>query len=239
MSKLLTSYSNIQTFKAMADSLSQINTDIIDCKRCPRLIPYIQEVAENKVRRFREWDYWGKPVPSFGDPDAQLLLVGLAPAAHGANRTGRMFTGDSSGDWLYRAMFEAGFANQAQSNHSDDGLQLVNAYITAMNHCAPPQNKPTAKERSNCRPYLEREWAVMKDQLKVVLCLGGLAFTQFCKLVGVKGEKFGHHQSYPLNDRIELMTSYHPSQQNTNTGRLLWEDWLNVFIDIRKKLEGK
>lgn len=223
----------------MATTLRSINDKIIACTKCERLAPYIREVAKNKVKRFQDWEYWGKPVPSFGDPNARLLIIGLAPAAHGANRTGRMFTGDSSGDWLYRALYETGFANQPTATSKEDGLQLKDTYITAMNHCAPPGNKPTLEERDNCQPYLESEWEIMQNQLKVVLCLGGMAFNRFTEMIGVRGLSFGHHQIYPIRDDIHLVTSYHPSRQNTNTGRLLWEDWLRVFQEIRRIIDEK
>ena len=223
----------------MHTSLKEINQGIIVCTKCSRLASYIREVAKKKVRRFNDWDYWGWPVPSFGDPNARVLIIGLAPAAHGANRTGRMFTGDSSGDWLYRALYETSFANQPTSTSRNDGLTLQDVYITAMNHCAPPGNKPSLDERNNCQPYLESEWEIMKDQLKVVLCLGGMAFTRFTKMIGVRGLTFGHHQIYPIANQINLVTSYHPSRQNTNTGRLLWEDWLGVFRELRQMVDKK
>lgn len=183
-----------------------------------------------------DWDYWGKPVPGFGDPNAEVLIIGLAPAAHGANRTGRMFTGDSSGDWLYKALYETGFANQPESYSIEDGLKLKNVYITAIGRCAPPQNKPTSEEIKNCSPYLESEIELLKN-VKVILCLGGLSFNRFCKLHQLKGLKFSHQGSYPLDNGKVLVSSYHPSRQNTNTGKLKWEDWLRVFVAVRKLIE--
>ena len=213
--------------------INQINTGIVACTRCPRLIPYIQEVAKTKVRRFREQQYWGKPVPGFGDPLAKLLIIGLAPAAHGANRTGRMFTGDSSGDWLYRALYETGFASQAESVSKDDGLELRDCYIVSIARCAPPKNKPSTEEIGNCSTFLQRELNYFENA-PVVLCLGGLAFKQFCKLKNLKGLKFGHGHKFQITNNQTLISSYHPSRQNTNTGKLKWGDWLGVFADVRK-----
>lgn len=201
---------------------------IIHCRRCPRLINYIQKVAELKVRRFREQDYWGKPVPGLGDSNASAIILGLAPAAHGANRTGRMFTGDASGDWLVRALYETGFANQPTSIHPDDGLELTNIYIASSVRCAPPDNKPLKIEILNCRPYFDREMQMLKN-LKVVITLGQIAFKNFLESRGEKGFKFGHLKQYDLSDGLTLISSFHPSKQNTQTGRLLWEDWLKVF----------
>lgn len=217
--------------------VSDINHQIIQCSKCPRLIEYIDIVAKNKVKRFRQENYWGKPVPGFGDHDAELMIVGLAPAAHGANRTGRMFTGDSSGDWLYKALYETGFANQPESVAIDDGLRLKNAYIVALAHCAPPQNKPAREEILNCREYLMKHIEAMKE-VKVYLALGQLAFTNLCQIFQLKGLKFGHDKDFPLNNAQRIITSYHPSRQNTQTGRLLWQDWIAVFENIRKRLNN-
>jgi len=187
------------------------------------------EVAQVKRRAYRDWDYWGKPVPSFGDPDARLLIVGLAPGAHGANRTGRMFTGDSSGDFLYGVLHETGFATQPGSTSRDDGLQLKDAYITASAHCAPPDNKPTTEELRNCRPYLERELVLLK-KVRVVVALGRIAFDTYLSITKQRA-LFAHaavHESDPV-----LISSYHPSQQNTSTGRLTREMFLDVFLKAR------
>ncbi len=201
-------------------------TDIVDCRRCPRLVEYRERVAREKVRRFRNWDYWGRPVPSLGDSDAQLLIVGLAPAAHGGNRTGRVFTGDRSGDWLYRAMYRFGFANQPESIDRHDGLQLIDSYITAAVHCAPPDNKPLPGEFANCRPYFLDELQRLKN-LKVVVPLGLIGFkTYFAarKELGWRNPSplpsFGHGLDVTLADGVTVISSYHPSQQNTQTGRL-------------------
>ncbi len=178
-------------------------------------------------------DYWGKPVPGFGDPMASVLIVGLAPAAHGANRTGRMFTGDSSGDWLFRALYETGFATQAESTSRSDGLELKDAYIVSIARCAPPQNKPTTEEIKICSTFLTRELEYFENA-KAIICLGGLAFNQFCRLQNLKGLKFGHGLTYELPDGRKLIASYHPSRQNTNTGKLIWVDWLSIFQMARK-----
>jgi len=212
-----------------------INKSIINCQKCPRLITYIDEVAQIKVKRYRQENYWGRPVPGFGDENARLLIVGLAPAAHGANRTGRMFTGDSSGDWLYRAMYETGFANQAESYSSEDGLQLIDSYIVALAHCAPPQNKPLRDEILNCREHLLNHIAAMQ-QVQIYLALGQMSFTNLCQIFQLKGLKFAHNREFQLSNGKKIITSYHPSRQNTQTGRLKWEDWLAVFQKIRNEL---
>lgn len=216
-------------------SLDRLSTQIISCKKCKRLAAYTQEVAQKKVKRYRDWTYWGKPVPGFGDPDAELLVIGLAPGAHGANRTGRMFTGDASGDWLYSALYETGFANQPTSTNRDDGMQLNNAYITAVARCAPPDNKPLPKEIENCSQYLEKELLLLRG-VKVVLCLGHLAFNRYCKLQTLKGLDFAHGKKYILANGITLVCSYHPSRQNTQTGKLRHEEWISVFKSIKKML---
>lgn len=207
-------------------SLAQLQEKIIRCRLCPRLVRWREQIAREKTRRFADWDYWGKPNPSFGDPNAQLLLVGLAPAAHGGNRTGRMFTGDRSGDWLYRALYKAGFANQPTSVSRDDGLKLSNSYITATCRCAPPLNKLLPSEIRNCRPYLLRELQLLKN-VRVIIGLGKVGFEaavgSFQELGWSTLErkpKFGHGVEYALNDRVTLLGSFHPSQQNTFTGRL-------------------
>jgi len=191
---------------------------IIACRQCPRLVEWREEVARTKRKSFSEWTYWGRPVPNFGDPEATRLIVGLAPAAHGANRTGRMFTGDRSGDWLYRALHRAGVANQPNSDSADDTLALNGAMITAVCHCAPPDNKPTPTELAVCRPFLielleSRPW-------RAVLCLGGIAWTNTLTQLGARPvPKFGHATEIDLGP-TRVIGSYHPSQQNTFTGRL-------------------
>lgn len=213
-------------------TLDQLNARIIACKKCPRLAKYTREIAKEKVRRYSDWEYWGRPLPGFGDPDAKLLIIGLAPAAHGGNRTGRMFTGDSSGDWLMRALHASGFANKPTSERKDDGLKLNGAYITAIVRCAPPKNKPTGREIENCSCYLAEELKLLKN-VKVVLTLGALAFNTYISLCKIKGVKFAHGALYDING-ITLVVSYHPSRQNTQTGKLKWNQWINVFTKIRK-----
>ncbi len=218
------------------DTITSLSRTITGCTRCPRLTKYTRAIASTKVRRFREWNYWGKPVPGFGDPLAEVLIIGLAPAAHGANRTGRMFTGDSSGDWLYRALHETGFASQPDSTSTDDGLQLKNVFISAVCRCAPPDNKPLPTEIANCSPFLEKEIELLRN-VKVIVCLGQIAFTRYCKLHALKGLAFSHGKKYKLDDGTILISSYHPSRQNTNTGKLKWRHWLNVFQDVRSIVE--
>ncbi len=202
------------------DSLERLAVDVATCRRCPRLVAWREEVAATKRAAYREWDYWGRGVPGFGDPLARLVVVGLAPAAHGANRTGRMFTGDRSGDVLYAALHRAGYASQPTSEHRDDGLVLTGAYITAPVRCAPPANKPTPDERAACRPFLERELALLSE-VRVVLALGRIAYDA-CIAHWRPPAKvaFGHGASMPLPDGRTLVCSYHVSQQNTFTGRL-------------------
>ncbi len=193
---------------------------------------YIRDVAKNKVRRFKDERYYGKPLSGFGDVNAKLLIVGLAPAAHGGNRTGRMFTGDSSGDWVAKVMYRHGFASIPTSQSIDDGLVLYNAYITAAVRCAPPQNKPTREEMENCFVYLQEELKILKN-IKVILCLGKIAYDATCKLLEIKPQKFGHNKIFPHND-YKILTSYHPSKQNTQTGRLTWKEWSAVFVKAKK-----
>lgn len=208
--------------------LEDINNAIVQCRDCPRLTPYIQRIAEEKVKRFRDQAYWGKPLPGFGDPNGRMLIVGLAPAAHGANRTGRMFTGDRSGDWLYGALYDTGFSNQRASVTKDDGLELYDAYITAVIRCAPPKNKPTRAEIGNCSQYFHHELELFRDT-PVILCLGRLAFDETRKYFGMTGLDFGHGKEHRLTNGQTLLCSYHPSQQNTQTGRLQWPDWVRIF----------
>ncbi len=217
-------------------SLKVLNAKIIKCKKCPRLAKYIADVAKVKVRRYNDWDYWGKPLHGFGDPDAKLLIIGLAPAAHGGNRTGRMFTGDSSGDWLMRALHESGFANQPTSENKDDGLKLKSAYITAIVRCAPPDNKPEKQEIANCSCYLAEELKILKN-VQVVLTLGALAFNTYTAMCNIRGLKFIHGASYKLSEKT-LIASYHPSRQNTQTGKLTWDAWIDVFNKIRRIIDN-
>jgi len=218
------------------DSINKINEVIESCKKCPRLSKYIRIVACEKVKRFKDEPYYGKPLPGFGDTNGQLLIVGLAPAAHGGNRTGRMFTGDSSGNWLAKVLHKNGFASIPTSNKLNDGLVLFNAYVTAALRCAPPQNKPTKQELDNCFPFLEQEFKVL-ERIKVILCLGRIAYNTSCKLIDVKPEKFGHNKLFEYN-KIKILTSYHPSKQNTQTGRLTWKQWSDVFKRAKKLLDS-
>ncbi len=228
----------------MADLVDLAN-QIAGCRRCSRLVEWREQVAREKRASFRDDDYWGRPVPGFGDPRARLLVVGLAPAAHGANRTGRMFTGDRSGDWLYRAMFRAGFSSQSEAVGSDDGLVLTDAYVSAIGRCAPPANKPTADELFNCRPWLEAEIELL-DRVQVLIPLGGMAFAQVLRIYADAGvevprprPKFGHGITVDLRPGGPLLlASYHPSQQNTFTGRLTEEMLDDVFTRAGGLLEG-
>ena len=213
-------------------SIESLNKKITKCKKCPRLAKYIQDVAKNKVKRFKEENYYGKPLSGFGDVNAKLLIVGLAPAAHGGNRTGRMFTGDSSGDWVAKVMHKHGFASIPTSQNKTDGLVLKNAYITAAIRCAPPQNKPTREEMENCFGFLEQEKKILEN-ITTVMCLGKIAYDTTCKLYSIKPEKFGHNKLFVYED-INILTSYHPSKQNTQTGRLTWNQWSAVFAKAKK-----
>jgi uracil-DNA glycosylase family 4 len=219
--------------------LNLLNEQIIACLRCPRLVAYRELVAKTKRKAFRDWNYWGKPVPGFGDPLARMLVIGLAPAAHGGNRTGRAFTGDRSGDYLYRALYRTGFASQAHSVSRDDGLVLHGAYISAAARCAPPDNKPTPEEMHNCRGYLEREMDLL--DIRVVVALGKIAFDAYLSILSDRGVitrrsafSFGHGREYGLGSgQPVLLSSYHPSQQNTSTGKLTDEMLLRVFERAR------
>jgi len=193
---------------------------VVACRRCPRLVAWREQVAREKRAAFRDWDYWGRPLPGFGDPLARVFVVGLAPAAHGGNRTGRIFTGDRSGDWLYAALYRAGFANQPTSVSRDDGLKLTGAYVAAAVRCAPPNNRPTTAERDNCLPFLVRELGLLQE-VRVVVCLGGFAYDAVALATGLKRRpRFGHGVEAALPDGRTALCSYHPSQQNTFTGRL-------------------
>jgi uracil-DNA glycosylase family 4 len=217
---------------------------VIACRRCERLVEHCTNIAEVKRRAYRDWTYWGKPVPGFGDPKARVLIVGLAPGAHGANRTGRIFTGDSSGDFLYSALYVAGFANQPTSRSIDDGLQLIDAYITASARCAPPGNKLTPQEVAACRPFLTREIGLLPN-VRVVVCLGKLAFDNYLGILKSEGlirsraeYTFAHNAEFGLpGGAPTLIASYHPSQQNTSTGKLTESMFLDVFRRARALLD--
>lgn len=223
-----------------------LNQEVIACRACPRLVAWREQVAREKRRAYREWDYWGQPVPAFGDPAARLLIVGLAPGAHGSNRTGRIFTGDSSGETLYAALHATGFASQPTSRHRGDGLTLTDALITSIVRCAPPGNRPSTEELIACRPFLERELALL-PQAQVIVALGQLAFDGCVRLLRDAGYelprlKFGHDQHYRL-DRpgrtgpAHLLGCYHPSRQNTQTGRLTPAMMNEVFGLARSLIE--
>ncbi len=247
-------------------SLDSLNSDLLSCRRCPRLVVWREQVARQKRRAYRDWDYWGKPVPGFGDPNARVLVVGLAPGAHGSNRTGRMFTGDASGDFLYPALYRAGFASQPDSTRRDDGLTLRGLYITAVCRCAPPGNKPTPAELDNCQPYLEREIELLRP--KVIVALGRIAFERLLRIASMtvhglpSAVSFSHGALYPLSDggrrtadrspspehrplntehcslntEYWLLCSYHPSRQNTQTGRLTAEMFDKIWQLARQLL---
>lgn len=224
--------------------LDRLTETIISCRLCPRLVRYREHVARVKKREFRDWDYWARPVPGFGDPQAELLIIGLAPAAHGANRTGRMFTGDGSGGFLIRALHRAGFASQPTSERRNDGLRLRNAYLTAVVRCAPPDNRPTPREITNCSAYLVQELMLLR-RAQVVVTLGQIAFITYLKLVQQLGvrlptprPRFAHGAIYKLASSPHvppiLIASYHPSRQNTQTGRLT-EAMLNRIFRIARR----
>jgi uracil-DNA glycosylase family 4 len=206
----------------------RLNKKIIKCKKCPRLVAYVKLVTKRKTKRYIQQKYWGRPLSGFGDPHAQLLIIGLAPATHGGNRTGRMFTGDSSGDWVAKVLFENGFATKPTSTHINDGLSLINTYITATVKCAPPKNKPTKEEIRTCSDYLKEELFLLKN-VKVIVCLGKIAFDSLRQLLGIKKQKFFHGNSFSYQNRI-ILCSYHPSRQNTQTKRLDWQQWNKIFV---------
>ena len=228
----------------LAPALARLQDEIVDCVRCPRLVAHRRRVADDKVRRFRDEIYWGRPVPSFGDPRARLLVIGLAPAAHGANRTGRAFTGDRSGEWLYDALHRYRFASLPRSRHRSDGLTLHDCYITQVIHCAPPGNRPERHEIANCQPYFLRELQLL-SRVEVVLPLGRLAFDAYLRACRQLGHplprplpRFEHGTCIHLSTGHALLPSYHPSQQNTQTGRLTRAMFHNVFAAARGMLDG-
>ena len=226
-------------------TLEAVAAGVIECERCPRLRQWCELVAREKRRAFRDQEYWGRPVPGFGDPRARLLIVGLAPAAHGGNRTGRMFTGDSSGDWLFAALYRHGFANQPRSVSRDDGLKLRDCYITAAARCAPPANRPTPVELERCQPWLEAEIKLLQ-RVRVVLVLGAIAQERYLRaarwwkqLPARERPRFAHGAVNVLPDDRILLCSYHPSRQNTQTGRLTPEMWDGIFAKARELVLGK
>ncbi len=225
-----------------AQQWQALEEEIVSCRKCPRLVAWREEVARKKRRAYREWEYWGKPVPGFGDREARVLVVGLAPGAHGANRTGRMFTGDGSGNFLYPALYRAGFANQPDATHRGDGLTLRDMFITAVCRCVPPQNKPTAQEIATCLPYMAREIALL-DNLRVIVALGRIAFDWTLRLYREQGHDiprlaFAHGAVYSLGDGLPtIVASYHPSRQNTQTGRLTAAMFDEIWQKVRALLE--
>lgn len=224
----------------MPTKLAVLQAEIIACRLCPRLVAYREQIAEVKRRAYLDWTYWGRPVPSFGDPRARLLIVGLAPGAHGANRTGRMFTGDRSGEFLYRALYEAGFASQPTALHKDDGLTLHDAYITAPVHCAPPDNKPSPEEFAACRPYLVRDIA-LHAKTRVVVVLGRIGWDSYLSVMGLRKSAFpfGHGEEYALGEGLPtLLCCYHPSQQNTSTGRLTAAMLRDIFLRAKALVDA-
>lgn len=229
---------------SQARKLQSLDRRVARCTRCPRLVEHREHIAHVRKREFADWDYWGKPVPGFGDPNARVLLVGLAPGAHGSNRTGRMFTGDASGEWLYEALHRFGFASRPQATARDDGLVLDDLYITAAARCVPPGNKPTTQELARCRPFLEEELALLA-RVRVVVGLGRIGFESWLKTAGWWGAmapserpRFAHDVASELPDGTTLIASYHPSRQNTNTGKLTRPMWHAVFRRARRLIDA-
>ena len=225
-------------------ALKALNRRVIDCRLCPRLVEHRERTAREKRAMYRDQEYWGRPLPSIGDPQARLLIVGLAPAAHGGNRTGRMFTGDSSGDWLFETLHRFGFASSPVSRRSDDGLTLTDAYVTAAVRCAPPDNKPTTDEKARCRSYLTGELSLLTG-VRVVVALGRIAFDGYLAARREMGSenprpapRFGHGAAHTLQNGVTLVSSYHPSRQNTNTGTLTREMFESVFAEVRMLLDA-
>jgi uracil-DNA glycosylase family 4 len=224
--------------------LAILNKEVIGCTRCPRLVEYREQVAREKRRAYRDWEYWGKPVPGFGDPKARVLIMGLAPGAHGSNRTGRPFTGDASGNFMYPVLYETGFANQPTATDRNDGLKLKDLYITAAVRCAPPDNKPLPSELAECSVFLDRELEGLKH-VKVVVALGKIgfdAYLNYLKRGGLLKSRapyiFKHGAHYPLPDGRILLASYHPSNQNTQTGKLTREMFVKIFREARRRAES-
>ena len=219
--------------KSTRDSLKVLHDDIAQCRACPRLVEWRENIATEKRAAFRDEEYWGRGVPGFGDPKAQLFVLGLAPAAHGANRTGRMFTGDRSGDWLYRALHRAGFANQLTSEHRDDGLTLSNAWVGSAVRCAPPDNKPTPEERKTCQSFLARELSLLTN-VRVVVCLGSFAYEAFAREIQLRPRPKFAHGVEVKHEGLSIVCSFHPSQQNTFTGKLTENMFDDVFSRARE-----
>ena len=224
----------------MSSPLTILNNEVVNCTRCPRLVAYRQQVGREKRRAYLEWDYWARPVPGFGDPHARALVLGLAPGAHGSNRTGRPFTGDASGKFMYPILHKVGFASQPNAERRDDGLKLIDCYITAAVRCAPPDNKPLPSELANCAPFLDRELAILK-WVRVVVALGSIGFDAYLnhlKRNGIVQSKagylFGHAKRYTMPNSVVLLASYHPSNQNTATGKLTAAMFESIFREAKK-----
>jgi len=227
----------------MGSSLTVLHHEVVACGRCPRLVEYRERIGREKRRAYLDWTYWAKPVPGFGDPNARVLILGLAPGAHGSNRTGRPFTGDSSGNFMYPVLHRTGFANQPIAKHVDDGLKLTDAYITAAVRCAPPDNKPTPQEIANCAPFLDRELDALTN-VKLVVALGRIGFDAYLNYLRRKGivkskaeYVFGHGATYTMPNGMILLASYHPSNQNTNTGKLTEEMFTEIFRAAKRLLK--
>lgn len=225
---------------SIPDWLTVLNSEVVACTRCPRLVAYREQIAREKRRAYRNWEYWGKPVPGFGDPNARVVVLGLAPGAHGSNRTGRPFTGDASGNFMYPVLYETGFASQATATSRNDGLLLMDLYITAAARCAPPDNKPLPQELANCAPYLERELEGLR-RAKVIVALGRIgfeAYLNYLKRRGLlerkSGYVFQHGAKYKMPDGRTLLASYHPSNQNTQTGKLTRKMFVEIFKEAAK-----
>jgi uracil-DNA glycosylase len=236
----MTQHPATRTKTSMADELSLLEDRIVSCERCPRLRVHCTTIGVRKRRAWRDWDYWAKPVPGWGDPEAEVLVLGLAPGAHGSNRTGRMFTGDRSGDFLYRALWETGFASQPHSDHRADGLRLRNVWITAAARCAPPGNKPSPEELRNCEDYLDTEFTLL-PQVRVVVALGSIGATAYLRLLRGRGlvgslsaYRFGHGVVHCIEGAPPLLCSYHPSQQNTSTRKLTAGMLRDIFAQAGK-----
>jgi uracil-DNA glycosylase len=224
--------------RAQAEGLKRVEAEVVDCRRCPRLVEWRERVAREKRAAYAGEEYWGRPVPGFGDPDAAIYVLGLAPAAHGGNRTGRVFTGDRSGDWLFASMHRTGLASQPFSTHPGDGLRLDGAFVAAAVRCAPPANRPLPSERDNCLPYAVEELRIMRT-VRVIVCLGGFAWEAACRIYGLRPRpRFGHGAEHELPDGRVLLGSFHPSQQNTFTGKLTEPMLDAVFIRALKILSG-
>ena len=224
----------------MPSALAVLHQEVVNCTRCPRLVAYREQIGREKRRAYRDCEYWARPVPGFGDPRARVLILGLAPGAHGSNRTGRPFTGDASGKFMYPILYKVGFASQPNAEHRDDGLKLLDCYITAAIRCAPPDNKPLPSELANCAPFLDRELAILK-KVKVVVALGKIGFDAYLNYLKRKGViqsraeyRFAHAAQYAMPNRIVLLASYHPSNQNTATGKLTAAMFEAIFREAKK-----